>query len=553
MQFTGLLIALYARLSKDRAGLSENVQIQLRECEDFVEDSDGTVSLRFNDDDISASKYSTKPRPDYDRLIAAVDRGDVEIIVVTEMTRLYRRLEELLELIKMAERTKLRAIWTTDGIGYDLGTPEGIHAAIAAVNNAMLESAKVSKRTIRKKNARAVAGKNPGGTRSYCYEGPRKDEDGNILNRSRINVELVEHEVAIFKTCVARIITGEYVSTIMYDLNRQGIPAPQGGKWGIGNFKRCLIKMRYVIFDDSDPEQRGTLLYNGREYRAVWPGIITREQHALMLARLAEAVRKPESSYRVHRRFYLLSGQIYCGACGCAMVGSAVERSNGYSQRSYRCRKYDHYRNVIGCGNVYRGADPLEDLVVEAVLAKLEVPEIARALTAQESDDGVSTAVETLATRRQHRTNLVAEYGRGEHDKADYKIMLAAADEAIELAEAEVQKHLSTQAAAQLPTDEALRDVWASASNDWRAEVIKLLVGKIVVLPGHPGSHRYKQWRFNPDRIRIEWKPIGQEVLLSVAALITGERKIVHTLTELGAGTATDLASHPRDSLTLVA
>ena len=158
MQFTGFLVAIYARLSKDRSGLSENVQIQLREGEDYVEDNGGEVSLRFNDDDKSASKYTKKPRPDYERLVAAIERGEVEMIVVTEMTRLYRRMEQLLELIKMAERTRLKGIWTTDGIGYDLRTPEGIHAAIAAVNNAMLESAKNSKRTKRKKKAQGSSG-----------------------------------------------------------------------------------------------------------------------------------------------------------------------------------------------------------------------------------------------------------------------------------------------------------------------------------------------------------------------------------------------------------
>jgi hypothetical protein len=87
MQFIDLLIALYARLSEDRSGLSENVHIQLREGEEFVEDNGVTVSLRFSDDDKGASKFSKKPRPDYDRLVAAIERGEVEIIVVTEMTR----------------------------------------------------------------------------------------------------------------------------------------------------------------------------------------------------------------------------------------------------------------------------------------------------------------------------------------------------------------------------------------------------------------------------------------------------------------------------------
>jgi hypothetical protein len=34
------------------------------------------------------------------------------------MTRLYRRLEELLQLIQLAERSKSKRIETTDGSGY---------------------------------------------------------------------------------------------------------------------------------------------------------------------------------------------------------------------------------------------------------------------------------------------------------------------------------------------------------------------------------------------------------------------------------------------------
>jgi site-specific DNA recombinase len=96
-----LLIVLYARLSKDSSGESGNVFIQLAEGTDFVEDNGGKVSRKFKDNDISASKYTKKPRKDYDRLIVAVKAGEVHIVVVTEMTRLYRRLEELLEPIKL--------------------------------------------------------------------------------------------------------------------------------------------------------------------------------------------------------------------------------------------------------------------------------------------------------------------------------------------------------------------------------------------------------------------------------------------------------------------
>lgn len=541
MQFTNFLIALYARLSKDRSGLSENVHIQLSEGEEYVEENDGTVALRFDDNDISASKFSKKPRPDYERLLQAIERGEVEIIVVTEMTRLYRRLEELLDLIKMAEHTKLRGIWTTDGIGYDLGTPEGIHAAIAAVNNAMLESAKTSKRTKRKKKALAKKGRPMGGPRAYGYEGPRKDDEGNILNRSHVNITVVEHEAEVIKTCVARIIMGEHVNTIVRDLNEQGIPSARGALWSNANFRKCITKMRYVIFDDQDPEQRGTDVYYGQEFQAVWRGLITREQHALMMARFSELDTIRKGPNHVARRSYLLSGMVVCGACGRVMHGSSVTHDDALKQRRYRCSRHDQHGNVIGCGKVYRLADPVEDFVTQELLARLDVPEVTRALTAQPEDDGVSVLVEQLSGLRQHRADLVAEYGRGEHARADYKIMLAAADEAIELAEANVAQHLGTQTAKTLTTDEALRDLWDSASDDWKVSVVKLLIHKVIILPGRPGSHRYKHWCFNPEHVRIDWRPLSTPALLSVAALITTNRKTAARMTRVA-------VQRPRDA-----
>jgi site-specific DNA recombinase len=45
----------------------------------------------FSDKDISASKYSTKPRPGYHTMITALKNNCVQAILATEMTRLYRR------------------------------------------------------------------------------------------------------------------------------------------------------------------------------------------------------------------------------------------------------------------------------------------------------------------------------------------------------------------------------------------------------------------------------------------------------------------------------
>src|SRR3954452_17513501 len=162
--------AIYARLSKDRSGLSDSVELQVREAAAHAAAEGWGAFSVYSDSDISASRYTTKPRPGYLSLVDAIERGDVDVVIVTEMTRLYRRLEELLELIRLAERTKLRKIAVTDGSGYNLSTGEGIFNAVSAVNTAMLESRKISDRVKRKHRARAEAGLHKGASRRYANE-----------------------------------------------------------------------------------------------------------------------------------------------------------------------------------------------------------------------------------------------------------------------------------------------------------------------------------------------------------------------------------------------
>jgi site-specific DNA recombinase len=211
-------VAIYARLSRDNSGISENVDIRVIECRGHAEAQGWKVVGVFSDNDISASKYSTKLRPGYNTMITALENDGIEAVLVTEMTRLYRRLDELLELMRLAERTNLRHIITIDETGYDLSTGQGIQNAVSAVNNAVLESRKISDRVSRKFRARAKSGLAHGGSRPYGYE-----TGGMVIK---------EDEAQVIRQVAARIIQGTPITAIVKDLNAQGIPSASGKQWG---------------------------------------------------------------------------------------------------------------------------------------------------------------------------------------------------------------------------------------------------------------------------------------------------------------------------------
>ena len=81
-------VAIYARHSRDSSGISENVDLQILECREYAGERGWMVVGVFSDNDISASRYSTRPRPGYHTMITALKNGCIQAILVTEMTRL---------------------------------------------------------------------------------------------------------------------------------------------------------------------------------------------------------------------------------------------------------------------------------------------------------------------------------------------------------------------------------------------------------------------------------------------------------------------------------
>jgi DNA invertase Pin-like site-specific DNA recombinase len=475
--------AIYARLSRDRSGLSENVEIQTQEGQEYAAEIGVAAPVVFSDNDISASRYSTKPREGYERLLAAVRAGRVEVIIVTEMTRLYRRLEELLELIRLAETTPLRAIETTDGSGYNLSTGEGIHNAISAVNNAMLESRKISDRVKRKKKNRAKQGLPDGGSRPYGYE------VGGLVIR--------EPEAAVLREAAERAISGEPMMLITRDFNERGITTAQGKLWRIENLQRLLLSKRLI----------GIRQHHGTEYPAAWPPVLTTEQHELL--EIAAKARAGRVKGQPGTRKYLLTGFINCGACGNVMVGNGRVKTKGEpAQLRYRCQKIDNHGREVGCGVTRRVAVPLDQFVAEAVLHRFDSPEVAAALAPKEDEEKVRRLITQYDARKRKLDELVDDYYAGDLGltREQFARGKAAAEAALAELRDEVARLQGQQVLGLVQAGQTIRDAWEASGLGWRRSLIQLIVEQVVVHPGHPGSHTWRGFRFNPEHVEVRWK-----------------------------------------------
>jgi site-specific DNA recombinase len=469
-------VAIYARLSRDNSGISENVDIQILECREYAEEQGWMVVGVFSDNDISASKYSTKPRPGYHTMITALKNDGIEAVLVTEMTRLYRRLDELLDLMRLAEETSLKHIITIDETGHDLSTGQGIHNAVSAVNNAMLESHKISDRVSRKFRARAKSGLAHGGSRPYGYE------TGGMVIR--------EEEAQVIRQVAARVIHGTPITAIAKDLNERGIPSASGKKWGHKSLMQVLTRKRLI----------GIRTHRGVEYPAAWPPILPLEEWEMVQVALRAGYRQ-----RVQGRFYLLTGLVECGACGNPLLGDAHPNRTGQEpKRRYSCRKGDNYGGKVGCGKVSRLAEPIELLVSEAVLHRLESEDLAAVLAPKTPE--IRPLLERYQFLQQRMQDLVQDYALGLLNRQQLAQAKNTVETEIEKIQAELEAAQPRQAFSVMQAGQTVKDVWDQEGLEWRRNLISLLVERIVVQPGYPGRSRWRGYVFDPDRVDIRWR-----------------------------------------------
>ncbi len=152
------------------------------------------IVIIFEENGISASKYSKRKRPDFQSLIELIRQNRLDIILATEVERIVRRPGEAEQLINLAETTDLREIHLATEEGYDLSTSTGVYRIRKAVKMAEHESRKTSERTRRKQAYRAHAGQAHGGRRCFGYK------TGNM--------QIDEAEAFILREMGSRLLAG---------------------------------------------------------------------------------------------------------------------------------------------------------------------------------------------------------------------------------------------------------------------------------------------------------------------------------------------------------
>jgi DNA invertase Pin-like site-specific DNA recombinase len=459
---------IYARISSDRHGDQLGVRRQLADCESLAERRGWVVVERYVDDDVSA--YRGKPRPEYERLCGDIEAGAIDAVAIYHSDRLHRHPRELEAFIDLCHAARLTNVASVSG-DLDLTTHEGQLMARIQGAVAKKESDDKSRRILRKHAELAERGKvSGGGSRPYGYEADKRT--------------LRPAEAEIVRECARRFLAGESLRSITADLNRRGVPAAGGGAWSQQSLRRMLGGARI----SGQREHHGEIVAT----KAEWPAIITASQSRQIRATLADPARRTSKE----PRRYLLAGLLVCSHCGEKLV--ARPRAGG--QRRYSCVSGGGF---AGCGKTAIKADDVEQFIAEAVLYRLDSPEVAAAVEGRPKEPDAQRWYDQLEADQAQLEQLATAHGERQISFAEWMAAKKPVEQRMTLARKQLAHATRASALDQyVGRGDELREQWDSLDLSQQHAIVEAVVAHIVVGPGRRGYNR-----FDESRLRPVWRP----------------------------------------------
>ena len=372
---TGYKIGLYIRASTEEQGSSKNPEGTIKNQEQRLRHavdgrnlnaSFGEVVEIFIDDGISAK--NTK-RPELQRMLKAIENKEINMIMVTEYSRLSRNMRDFAGMWELFKDFGCGLISLREQ--FDTSSAAGEMMLYNMANLAQFERRLTSERVSSSRHDRASRGLFNGGVIPLGYQ---------KVNGKPGHLEINEEEAQTITELFRAFLREGSVSKAAKWLNDNNYNPSRmihggGNKARVGHFTvgntRCILTNKFYI---------GILEYKkdgeNLEAKAVWPPVIDKSTFKEVQKLLKDNHRKKKPASK-SRYPYTLSGLVYCAVCGDVMCGKSAHGRNGkvgYYEHSWSMRKNSTLtKKALDCGMFKRvPAKKLEPLIDEIVLKILK-------------------------------------------------------------------------------------------------------------------------------------------------------------------------------------
>jgi site-specific DNA recombinase len=474
---SGETLDVYARQSRLGDNRQRSTKGQVVDCRARVAERSATVGQVHIDSGRSAWNPRVK-RPAWDALMARLEAGATDGVIVFDLARFSRRPIEGERLIAAAER----GLIVLDSEGeYDLTTATGKRQFRDQMNSAAYESDLLSTRVKRGKKLKAMQGESNHSSRPFGFE------DDGVTPR--------EPEASVVRELTARVLAGESQDALIVELNARGVPTSYGKPWTRAGLRQVLTR----------PRNAGRVEYDGRTVaRMATEPLIDPETFERLLALYASRRRgRPVSEA------YLCSGIVCCGVCGHTLSGRPRSHLKPYSDGQVRRQYWCQPRATNGgCGRISIDQRDLDGHMAALVIEVLSDPRHAAAVesAARAAVDERHRLDAELADIEHTADELAGRLGRGEIDLHRFDAAVGPLDRRLaELRARRAEADNKTDA----PPPGALAASKAQWAERWevatvserRALLRQALRGRrLVVMPADPKAAR----RFDPTRIVVQ-------------------------------------------------
>lgn len=324
-------VAIYARLSSNRKGESTSIARQVDACRKRFEPDWQEVTI-YQDDDFSA--YGSKSRPAWERMLADIGEGRIDLIVAYALDRLGRRPADIERLLQSG----VRFVTVRDNLDSAGAASELYIRILAAV--AKMESDNLGARVTLKHDELRRSGKWSGGRR--------------VFGLSDDWTAIVDDEADLIRDAAKRIVSGEPLGRIARELRDAGILTASGHAWSASGLRKMMLSPRLIGRRRSG---------NGLSEGIGIPAILDEETWRKVQVVLTDPSRLKHDGNGIR---YLLAGMLQCSECHSPM------HTHQQTVRGRKMRRYHCLSARGGCGKVTIMAEPAEQEVANRWLKHMD-------------------------------------------------------------------------------------------------------------------------------------------------------------------------------------
>ncbi len=328
----GFRIALYIRVSTEEQaenpeGSIKNQEQRLREfvkLKNMIEPFGEVVDV-FSDPGVSAKDMN---RPGFQRMLKAIEEQNVDLVLVTEISRFSRSTRDFAMLQEFLEDHQCKFLSVREN--FDTSGAAGQMVLNMMATIAEFERKQTAERISNSFHARAKRGLHNGGPVPLGY---------GIDEEKRGSLQIVPDESEIVKLIFKTFLREGSLAAAAKSLNEQKVRCPLKVRGGGGiRSKIFLIDFLYRVLRNKAYVGIKEFRVKGgfEESEAVWEPIIDRDSFS-RAGRLLTENRGRRKTHGPNKFPYLLSGLLRCHECGERMAGSTAT-----SQSGVRFAYYDH-------------------------------------------------------------------------------------------------------------------------------------------------------------------------------------------------------------------